>query len=163
MIVWMLLSCTVNRMDTGFWIIEHQDPTIEVFEIDCENKEWTIEVWTEHWTGNGLLWMANDNRYERHTLYSVSADASGEGDRLRVQLPVVADWRDAQSGRSSGFNCMELEQMGFFIGIRHPQTLDITDCAEYIEPDAFTGESTLALWEHVPLPDCFVSMESSSE
>lgn len=163
MIWWTLLSCTVNRLDTGFWRIEYQDPSIEDFEVQCENKQWYIEVWTEYWTGNGLLWMANDDRYERHTLYSVSASPTGDDDRIRVQLPIVADWRDAQSGRSSGFDCTAQEQLGFFVGIRHPQTLEITDCAEYVDAETFMDEPTLALWEHVPLPDCPVTAEGPPE
>ena len=156
MIVW-LLSCTVDRIDTGFWSIEYQNPNIEDFQIECEDGQWRIEVWTDRWTGNGLLWMADDSRYERHTLYSVSASPTGDSDRLRVLLPIVADWRDFQSGRSSGFDCTEQERIGLFVGVRHPQTATITDCAEYVDSDNFMDEPTLSLWQVVPLPECHVN------
>lgn len=163
MIVWILTSCTENRLDTGFWTLEYQNPEIKALEIECEDEQWRIEVWSTHWTGNGLLWIADSNRYERHTLYSISADPTGSDDRLRVQLPIVSDWRDAQSSRSSGFHCTEQSQLGFFVGIRHPQTLDITDCAEYIDAENFTDEPTLTLWERVPLPDCPANVETPTE
>ena len=163
MIVWMLFSCNANRLDTGFWTLEYQDPNIQGFDIECENEQWKIDIRTEHWTGNGLLWIADENRYERHTLYSVSAGSEGESDHLRIQLPIVADWRDAQSGRSSGFNCTEQEQLGFFVGIRHPQTLEISDCAEYVDAESFMDEPTLTLWEDVPLPDCPAAVETPSD
>ena len=115
MIVWMLLSCNANRLDTGFWTLEYQSPHIESFEVECENEQWKINVRTEHWTGNGLLWMANENRYERHTVYSVSADPEGERTICAFSCPSYQDWRDAQSGRSSGFHCTEQEHLGFFI------------------------------------------------
>ena len=163
MIIWMLASCTESRLDTGFWTLDYQRPQIEVFNVECENEQWNVEVETTHWTGNGLLWIADSNRYERHTLYSVSADPAGANDRLRVKLPIVSDWRDAQSGKSSGFSCTEQEQLGFFVGVRHPQTLEITDCAEYVDTVTFTNEPTLTLWELVPLPDCPVHAETQTE
>ena len=162
MMLW-LLSCTVDRLDTGFWTLEYKNPNIEDFQIECEDGQWRIEVWTDHWTGNGLLWMADDSRYERHTLYSVSASPTGDSDRIRVLLSVVADWRDFQSGRSSGFDCEELETIGLFVGIRHPQTAIITDCAEYVDATTFMDEPTLDLWQEVPLPECPVSSSSPSE
>ena len=86
MIVWMLLSCNANRLDTGFWTLGVSEPTyIDVFEIECENEQWKIK-------SNGTLdweWSTvdtNDNRYERHTVYSVSADPEGENDRLRMSI-----------------------------------------------------------------------------
>ena len=163
MIVWMLASCTESRLDTGFWTLEYPGPQIEVFEVECENEQWNVDVWTTHWAGNGLLWIADNNRYERHSLYSISADPTGSNDQLRVQLPIVSDWRDAQSGRSSGFGCTEQDRLGFFAGVRHPQTLEITDCAEYIDAENFTNEPTLTLWERVPLPDCPVNVETPTE
>ena len=153
MIVW-LISCTVERLDTGYWTLEYQNPTIDTVEVECEDSQWQINVWTDHWTGNGLLWIADENRYERHTLYSVSASPTGDSDRLRASLSIVSDWRDFQSGRSSGFSCTEQNHLGFFVGIRHPQTAQIADCAEYIDDENFLDEPTLDLWGQVPLPDC---------
>lgn len=162
MIMW-LLSCTPDRLDTGFWTPEYEAPSIDVFQIECEDRQWQMNVWTSHWTGNGLLWIANNNRYERHTMYSVSASPTGESDRLRVSLTVVSDWRDASSGRSSGFECTEKEHLGFIVGVRHPQTAEITDCAEYVNDETFMDEPTLDLWEHVPLPDCSWNSPPTSE
>ena len=65
----MLFSCGTNRLDTGFWTLEYQDPNIQDFDIECENEQWKVDIRTEHWTGNGLLWIADENRYERHTVY----------------------------------------------------------------------------------------------
>ena len=161
--MWWLLSCTGDRLDTGFWTLEYQAPNIENFQVQCEDGQWRIEVWTDRWTGNGLLWMTDGNRYERHTLYSVSASPTGDSDRIRVLLPVVADWRDFQSGRSSGFDCDDQADMGFFVSIRHPQTATITDCAEYIDAETFMDEPTLDLWQEVPLPECPLSSSSMPE
>ena len=154
MMLWMLLACTPQRLDTGFWRLEYQSPNIEIMQVECKDAEWTIEVWTDHWAGNGLLWIASEQRYERHTLYSISASPTGDGDRLRVTLTVVNDWRDFQSGKSSGFDCSAHEHLGFFVGVRHPQTSTITDCAEYVDSETFMDEPTLDLWDQVPLPDC---------
>ena len=162
MMLWFL-SCTADRLDTGFWILQYQEPEITDFQIECDDGQWQIEVWTDHWTGNGLLWMAAERRYERHTLYSIAASTTGDGDRLRVLLPIVADWRDFQSGRSTGFDCSDKEDMGLFVGIRHPQTAMITDCAEYADSENFMDEPTLSLWQEVPLPDCPLSSSSMPE
>ena len=162
MILW-LLSCTVDRLDTGFWTLEYQAPNIDSVQVECEDGQWRIEVWTDHWTGNALLWIADEQRYERHTLYSVSASPTGDSDRLRVLLTVVNDWRDFQSGKSSGFNCAEQDSLGFFVGIRHPQSAQITDCAEYIDAENFMDEATLDLWEQVPLPDCPLDVSPTSD
>ena len=109
------------------------------------------------------MWIANETRYERHTLYSISADPMADSDRLRVILNVVSDWRDTQSGRTTGFECNERDQMGFFIGIQHPQTASITDCVEYNDTDNLMAEPTLDLWNHVPLPDCPLEPDSTSD
>lgn len=156
MIFALLLGCVQERLDTGFWRLEYSDPSITAFNVACEDSQWTIQMYADHWTGNGLLWIANHDRYERHTLYSVSASPTGDGDRLFLRLNTVSDWRDAQSGRSSGFTCSEQTNLVFFGSVRHPQTLEITDCAEYVDEETFLDEPTSSSWNSagVPLPDC---------
>ena len=153
MILWML-GCSEPRLDTGYWRLSYNSPSIESFSVECDNAQWDITVNTDYWTGNGLLWISDGMRYEKHTLYSVGADPTGLEDRLRLRLVVTSDWRDAEANRSSGFTCSENSELGFFSAIRHPQTLAVADCAEYVDTETFVDLPTLALWDTVPLPTC---------
>lgn len=156
MIVALLLGCADQKLDTGFWRLDHSNPSITAFNVACEDGRWTIQIYSDHWTGNGFLWMANNDRYERHTLYSIEAGATGTSDRLLLRLNTVSDWRDAQSGTSTGFTCSEKPDLGMFGSIRHPQTMAITACAEYVDEETFLNQPTLEVWQsaNVPLPDC---------
>ena len=150
-----ILGCvSASRLDTSHWQYEYSDPTISSVSVSCEDRVWTVETETDGWTGNGLLWLATDERYERHSIYSISADPEGTSDRLRTQLSVVADWRDQQSSTSTGFDCGDLTTLGIFIAIRHPESFAVSDCAEYSTEEAFMDVPTLPLWEPVPLPTC---------
>ncbi len=160
----LLSACTENTvLDTGRWQLEYGNPTIDDIVVQCRqgNTRWQIDVTTTGWTGNGLLWLTDGQRYERHSLYSVSAAPDGSADQVRIQLDIVSDWRDAQSGRSTGFSCTEGTVPSVFVAIRHPQTLGITDCADvfFDERDLSVDEeledtATESVWATVPLPSC---------
>ena len=153
-LVSMTGCASTSRLDTSHWQFEYSTPTISSLTVSCEDQVWTIETETDGWTGNGLLWLANGDRYERHSMYSINANHDGSYDRLRSQLTVVSDWRDQQSSRSTGFECGDLTALGIFIAIRHPESFAVSDCAEYASEETFIDFPTLSLWEPVPLPTC---------
>ncbi len=148
------LGCQSTPLDTGSWQLELSNPTITEMVVECESNQWSINVRTENWTGNGLLWLSDGERYERHSLYSISASPDGSSDRLRSQLTVIADWRDVQSSRTTGFDCSDIDDLGIFAIVRHPQSYAVSSCAEYIDNEQFYTTPTLSLWDTVPLPDC---------
>lgn len=150
----ILLGCQTSPLDTGSWQLEFSDPKITQMTVECESNQWSINVLTENWTGNGLIWLSDGDRYERHSLYSISASPDGSSDRLRSQLTVVADWRDVQSSRTTGFDCNQMGDVGIFGIVRHPQSYTVSSCAEYIDNEEFYTTPTLSVWETVPLPDC---------
>ncbi len=173
----LVTACTDSSvLDTGRWQLEYGNPTIDSIVVQCRqrNSRWQIDVVTAGWTGNGFLWFTDGQRYERHPLYSVLASPDGTADQLRLQVDIASDWRDAQSGRSTGFSCNEGALPNMFIAIRHPQDFSIEDCAdvffdEDILPDNEALEDTAEerIWSTVPLPSCpnvehvFTAIESN--
>jgi hypothetical protein len=89
----------------------HSDPpSISEIRWDCSSSDatWTFEVDTVNWTANGNLWLAQSDDYvEKHAIRSVSAAHDGSWDELSLELDIVADWRDASSGSSTAFFCIE--------------------------------------------------------
>ena len=148
--LWMLFGCITPIQETGSTSWEVISPIITETEWTCEDDNWSIVVSTEGWTGNGLIWLGDSNRYERHPIYSVEAASDGSADRLRINLTATADWRDTQSGSLTGFYCEEKERLSLFITIHHPQTLETSDCVqlngEYSNPQE--------IWDAVNLPTC---------
>ncbi len=146
----IFLGCSNSTVDSDLVSWSLDDPVVTETELNCEDDEWTVIVQTEGWTGNGLVWIGSNERYERHPIYSIEAADDGTTDRLRIQLTSTADWRDAQSGSLTGFYCSEKEELSVYIIVRHPQTLDISDCVqldgELSEPDS--------IWGSVDLPSC---------
>lgn len=171
----LLSACRdATVLDTGRWQLEVDNPTIDSLVVQCRqsNSRWQIDVVTSGWTGNGFLWLTDGQRYERHPVYSVSSSPDGTADQLRVQLDIAPDWRDAQSGRSTGFSCTE-DTANMFIAIRHPQNLSISDCVDVffnddlIHNEALEDTAEESIWSTVPLPSCpsveqvFTTIESN--
>ena len=149
--IWMsLLGCQIDSDETAENHWELQDPVITQTEWDCDTDTWSIIVQTDGWTGNGLVWIGDVNRYERHPIYSIEASSDGSSDRLRINLTSTADWRDAQSGTLTGFYCDEKERLSLFILIKHPQTLETSDCAQ-LDGDQSNAQD---IWDSVSLPTC---------
>lgn len=144
------LACQSEETDTAQAVLDLQPPAITEVTWVCEENQWTVSVTTDAWTGNGYLWLGTETRYERHPLYSIQADPMGAEDLLRIVIETTADWRDAQAGRFTGFQCQESSAVSGYIVVLDPQTMDVADCY------TFVGESTSAeaVWADVSLPTC---------
>ena len=75
-------------------------------ECDVDAGRWRLDVSTTGWaSGGALLWTLDGNYAERHQgLRSVRAAADGSTDQLRLDLPVVEDFRGAGNG-ATRFGC----------------------------------------------------------
>lgn len=105
-----LLACAPRgAADTASAQVEDTPaPTLTDVSVDCDDSraEWAFAATTDAWTGNGQVVLSRDGAYvERHTMYSVEAEADGSADRLALELDVVPDWHDASAGSSTYFNC----------------------------------------------------------
>lgn len=82
-------------------------------ECDTEDAEWTFSIQADAWTGNGQLQWTTDGDYlEKHMIYSEEGAADGTSERLGLDLDVVADWRDVETGSSTWFNCNTVDLTG---------------------------------------------------
>ena len=155
-----LYGCGPTPMDeTEHWLPTLSNPIIQTLETECVHQSWTINVVTEGWTGNGLLWLSNGEQNERHPLYSISAAEDSSADYLRITLETVSDWRDWQSGSYTRFGCYDFFKIA--IAIRHPETLQWSNCQIYqfndIEEVWNTSEEDIEFWQAASLPDCFTT------
>ena len=84
-------------------------PEIQSIEWGClyDESKWTFRITTAGWTGNGNVWMANDDTIEKHRIYSTGAARDGSEDILELELEISADWRDAQPGKSTRWRCRD--------------------------------------------------------
>jgi hypothetical protein len=76
--------------------------------VECREAEqfWRFEATADAWTGNGSVRLSADGAYiERHTMYSREAAYDGSSDALRLDLGIVADFRDVVLGTTTAFNC----------------------------------------------------------
>lgn len=79
-----------------------------VVSCDTDNARWSFALTTTGWSGGGEVLMSRDGSYlEVHRLPSVEAAEDGSADRLELELTVVADWRDVETGSTTIFNCHE--------------------------------------------------------
>ena len=80
-------------------------PTIAAARLSCdpEARRWSLEVATESWAGGGELTWSSDGRYvERQPgLRSVRAARDGSADLLRLDIPMVVDFREAGEGNTA--------------------------------------------------------------
>lgn len=110
------------------------DPVISSVSWTCDPKRslWTLRIVTEAWTGGGLAWMARDaDRYEEHRIRSVEAASDGSTDALELELDVVADWRDASPGSSTGWHCSDQPQLTFQVAVFEITGSEQTDCLRW--------------------------------
>ena len=93
-----------------------QSPTIESVTLSCLNDEWSIELSTTSWTGNGRWWIGTtESTIEEHPIYSIGAPADGSADALYGSLSSIADWRDVVAGESTRWYCNDLEQISLLL------------------------------------------------
>jgi hypothetical protein len=113
-----------------------ETPAITGIVWGCSSQEatWTFEVTTDAWTANGDLWLATGRDYvEQHPLRSDSALGDGSGDHLVQELPIVADWRDAEAGTSTAFLCdsATLGALNLRAVVYTPGTEAVGDCRSW--------------------------------
>lgn len=148
---WLLtLSCSENLRDSAQIAFSLNTPEITEVEWSCEENLWTILVSTNGWTGNGYLWLGSSERYERHPLYSIQAAPDASTDLLRIRLESTSDWRDAQSGQRTGFQCIEQLYISGHIMVLDPRSLEAADCYTFVGDNTSFEE----VWGEVNLPDC---------
>ena len=122
------------------------NPEITNFVVLCETEEefWTFTLETNAWTGNALLWLRDEQGVqEEHPIISQGAQRDGSSDSLEIELAIVADWRDAQRGKSTRWACEEQETLSILVEVYHPKTYSPTDCL-------FTGPE----WPEESAPCC---------
>lgn len=91
------------------------EPTITTSSVECDTTaaEWSFDLRTDGWTGNGLVLLSTDGAYlEQHPIYTVGSEADGTADHLRLELGVVPDFRDVVFGSTTVFNCREADLTG---------------------------------------------------
>ena len=138
-------------------------PIITNLSWDCENEDalWTFVVYTDAWTGGGKLWMGDDeSTVETHKIYSAKAASDGTSDKLKLELEVVADWRDATNGSSTGWQCDEAEDLSYLLVVYDGTGSEVTDCRYWgTETDLWEAESL----ENVPTCETLFEEESSGD
>lgn len=116
-----------------------EPPVITALSWSCDDKrsQWTLTVLTQWWTGGGRAWVArDDDRYEEHQVRSVEAAGDGRTDTLELTLDVVADWRDATSGSSTGWRCSDAPTLTFQVAVFDVTGSQQTDCRTWgAQPD----------------------------
>ena len=130
--IWLMLSCAGETIHVSTEKKELPAPAIIALEwmCDAEIDTWTFDVHANGWTANGHLWMSDGTSTEKHYIQSVGAAADGSDDHLSIELEIMADWRDAESGKSTRFRCSHEASLSFLTTIMHPETSDITDCVK---------------------------------
>ena len=110
------------------------DAQIIDIEASCEEDKWSIEVFTDAWTSNGTLWLAQDlSRYEKHPLYSIAAAEDGSSDHLRIVLDIVADWTMFTPGETTGWLCSDSPNISQAIVVYHGENQQPNDCVYWGE------------------------------
>ena len=150
--------------DTGALTYFHEGtPIITDLSSDCENEDalWTFVVQTDAWTGGGKLWMGDDeSTVEAHKIYSAKAASDGSSDKLKLELEIVADWRDATNGSSTGWQCDESEELSYLLVVYESTGNEVTDCRYWgSQTDLWEAESL----ENVPTCDTLFEEEPSGD
>ena len=130
--------------------LDGDDPRITEVSWACvvEDSAWYFTVSADAWTGGGRIFLARDaGRYEEHRIRSTSAAADGSADTLELSLAIVADWRDASSGTSTGWRCDDEGALSFQATVFETTGESLTDCRTWgAQPD---------LWSSIePVADC---------
>ena len=102
-------------------------PSIIDAGFSCEDEQWLFTAEADAWTGNGFILMANEERFERHPIYSVQGASDGSWDLLQLRLSTVADWRDYSSGLYSGWLCSQRAAISIALSIYEPEGT-LSDC-----------------------------------
>ena len=121
------------------------EPEIAAIEWSCDTEDasWLYAVETVNWAESATVAIAIDATYvELHDLRSKSAAEDGTSDALDVELSIVADWRDADSGSSTAFTCnnANLEALTGRLFVYRLPDGELADCRNFgAETDALDG------------------------
>jgi hypothetical protein len=132
MILWLMACIGSSTLQPGDPNPYHDgDPSITDVSWACDPEEsaWQFTVKTEHWTGGGWLWfgISSDN-VEGHRIRSVDAAADGTDDKLRLELDIEEDWRDAKRNSSTRWLCSDEPRLSFMVTVYDPSGGDVEDC-----------------------------------
>lgn len=107
----LLLGCLPGPMPPDVpGPLELRPASITSLERDCdlELERWRFDVLADGWSGGGRLWMTVAGDYvEQHVVNSRRAAADGSSDELRLELPIVGDWREAVPDSSTAMHCSD--------------------------------------------------------
>ena len=134
----LFLACMPDDLPEGNHIPpEFPNPSITDFVVECNMEEdtWLYVLESDAWTGNGLLWLRDEEGFEEeHPLISSGAARDGSFDRLEIELLIVGDWRDVQRGKSTRWPCSDQEDLSMLVEIYHPKAHTASDCIYVGEP-----------------------------
>jgi hypothetical protein len=130
-------SCASSGADlAGAGPLHEGNPSITEISWDCSVADamWTLDVLTLGWTANGKLWLAKERSYvEDHSVHSIAAASDGSTDHLQLGLDIVADWRDANAGSSTAFQCTPSTEaaLNARLVVYSPGGGDVGDCRSW--------------------------------
>jgi len=115
------------------------ETSIDALSVSCsaDQDEWTVQVDTVGWTAGGeLVWTADGQYLEEHSIVSDEADSSGAWDLLLLELNVVADPRDQSRSSSTALLCdpPTRETLRGLLVILDPETEAAIDCRTWGAP-----------------------------
>lgn len=112
--------------------VKAKKPQIEGANLDCsrETDSWTARAFADAWTHGGEVVLSTPDRIEIHNLESIRAAPFDEGDELLLNLLIVADPDQAQSGSKTGFLCNEAqtESLSVRLSLLDFETETESDC-----------------------------------
>ena len=129
--LWLACTSTVELTEGAGNPFYSEPPTIESVSFDCdpEQSNWSFDVFTEHWTGGGRLWIAKTiDLVERHRMTSKEAAADGSSDHLSLKVGIEPDWRDASPDKTTRWLCRDVTDLTFSIVVYDPTGSEIKDC-----------------------------------
>ena len=125
----ILLGCVPGSSDPhDTQAPQSKPPAIVSFEATCnaEQDRWVIDLFADGWTSGGmLLWTADGAYFEAHNMRSIAAEPDGSGDQLRLNLNILADWREVVPAQSTALRCSQ--QIDLLLAITDAGG-DIVDC-----------------------------------
>ena len=131
-------------------------PAITALTWGCDPDEslWSFALKTEHWTGGGNIWLTRDHtRVESHRIYSDEAAANGAWDKLLLELDVATSWDEASAGSSTGWRCVEEEDLSYLLVVYGPRGQNVADCRLW-------GADAAGFAEDTGVPACETWLET---
>jgi hypothetical protein len=161
MIIILLAAClgssTLEPGDPHPYHDENPSISDVTWSCDPEEGSWSFTVKTEHWTGGGWVWLGvSPSNVESHKLRSVDAAADGSDDKLKLELDIKEDWRDASRNSSTRWLCSDEPRLSFMVTVYDPSGSDVEDCRTWGHRPSVWNEIDAAY-------DCDVILELPEE